>query len=590
MTLAGTLNVSPLSSFAPTNPTGTNVYTLFSSNGGTITNSMTVNLSAMPLSGTYLSYTTGLNTAGTQFNLTATRIANSFNWTGAGTSGGLWTDPANWNVGYVDPISIDTAVFDTSTNPSATVTGSQGAAVLQLNNNGTLSLSGGGSLAVGNITGGGAMSISNAGLSVSGTASNAGGLSVNSGGTLSGSGTVSSLVSLTGGGTLAGSLTYTDGIVATGGTINGAAAVNSTLTVNAGTLSVNTAVSPTLTTVTTGGVLQGSGSINGPVTLLGGTLAGASYGSTVTVGASGGTISGGSYSGYLTVNGALNLGATITTSGATINTGGTLFGQGAGEIDAPVTLNGGTLDGNLVIDSNIAVVGSVGGTINSTGTVNFGPIDNGILTQTGGTLTVNGSLLNSNSMGMPYDLSGGTLTGTGAISYQAPTSADELYIHDGELVTGSLAITTNYLNLYKATMNLNGGAVNIAGGQLNIGLAGNFYTTGAATYTGSSTINLSNSQLKVYRDAVLSGADDQLRRGQLRGDRRHAGPRRLRDQRQPADRSDGGPGLQPGPPQRHGRGRRQPFAGRHAQCRLPAQLRPRHRHLHPLQHHRHADR
>ena len=60
-----------------------------------------------------------------QYNLVATRIANTFTWTNSGSS--QWNTSTNWDVNNgLIPVAVDTAVFNFNNTPSPTVIVSAG--------------------------------------------------------------------------------------------------------------------------------------------------------------------------------------------------------------------------------------------------------------------------------------------------------------------------------------------------------------------------------------------------------------------------------------------------------------------------------
>ncbi len=201
--------------------------------------------------------------------------------------------------------------------------------------------------------------------------------------------------------------------------------------------------------------------------------------------------------------------ATLYASSVVISAGGVLSGNGT--INAPVNLAGGQLTSGsdtLMLDGGNLT--STGGTI--AGTVQFGPTQAWVLTHSSGTLTISGSISDQNSVttgssaAACFDIGGGTVTGNGSISYQSPNSLDGVNVHDGATVTGDLTITTNYLYICNASVSLTGGMVNIDSGQLAVGMASDWTTKNGGTYSGSSTINLTNnSSLVIYAGATVSG-------------------------------------------------------------------------------------
>ena len=107
--LSGTVALNPIAGYA-----AGATYTLFQY-GGTLTGGvggLTLNTSALPTGGlnAYYSYSLDAATSG-QINIVASRAAQAFTWTGAGSDTN-WTTGANWNSGVgLSPVSVDTAVF-----------------------------------------------------------------------------------------------------------------------------------------------------------------------------------------------------------------------------------------------------------------------------------------------------------------------------------------------------------------------------------------------------------------------------------------------------------------------------------------------
>ena len=173
-TLGGaTVNIVPTAGFAST--VGASTYTLMS---GTLSGSVT--MGAEPLSSSYLSYAPSVS--GSAITLTVTRGSNiPFVWSGGGGNTNFG-NTANWNIGYITPISVDTVAFNS--NASVNLDSSYTVSGLSVGSGSIATLGGTGSLTVGSggVSGAGSLAVGGS-LTLNGSvASGFGTVTVNSGG------------------------------------------------------------------------------------------------------------------------------------------------------------------------------------------------------------------------------------------------------------------------------------------------------------------------------------------------------------------------------------------------------------------------
>ena len=332
------VRVNPLPGFASSAGANTyTLWDFTQSNNPTYGGSLSLGGTVPSIPGV-LSGTVTIDNSARKVFATFTRNAGAtFAWTGGGGAAGNWWNSANWDLGFIAPIAgdtanvslagsptIDLAALSAQTGASTFVTLAPTAGTVNLSgsgaiafNNGTLNvatplsvvggqtiqgngtISGGSGTAV-NLAGGtigGSLSVGNVvatGGTIGGTANVTGSLAVNSGsavavnstiapagvtintgGELSGSGTINQGVTLAGG-MLDGSLTVTGNSTSTGGTVAGTPTFNGTINHTAGVLAVNGALGGSGLFTVSGGTVNGSGTTTHAMAInsaaLGGTL------------------------------------------------------------------------------------------------------------------------------------------------------------------------------------------------------------------------------------------------------------------------------------------------------------------------------
>lgn len=303
-----------------------------------------------------------------------------------------------------------------------------------LNNTGTLTAASGGTISWSGTTnsgilnaGSGTLNITSA-LTNSGTVNGAnysGNFTVSGGGIIGGTSTLGSTVTLSGmnyadGATVSGGKISTSGTLAGSATFNGVAN-STTLTANGGghTLAFSGGANSGILDTTNGGALLVSGSVNNSA----GTITGATY--------SGGTsISGGA------LDGASTLGGLLTIDGGTVNLSGSLNG-GALEEDSGSIAVTGALD---VTTANL-----IGGTLDGTGSLTAGELNNGTASNNGIDFDVNGSAAAWGGTATIGDANVGTYdqTAGGEIDFNFAsdwTANDELLATGGVSLDGALGL------------------------------------------------------------------------------------------------------------------------------------------------------
>ena len=338
---------------------------------------------------------------------------------------------------------------------------------------------------------------------------NTGTISQSSSGTLNNTGTISQgtvLGTINNTGTLSGatlSLATISGGTIVGGTLSGSSVSNATN--GAGTLTVTSA--STWSGGTNSGTLLTSGggtlTIQNTLANTGGIVSGA--GGTVSI-ASGGLVNFGNVSGIVTNNGELHQ---------------TTIGDGS----TPTTVTGGTISGLTSANSGNVTNGwnSAGSTFTGTGGTSTwtGGTNSGTLTTAfGGTLSIAGSLTNTNGTvngggGTLTVASGATVTGgtvSGPIGSSGTLNGVTLTGVNltGGTLSGATAINLNTLNglINSGTTTINSGTTTLSGTITNTGstfaVAGGLLVLSGATISGGSITGTASSQGSVQ----LSGLSD----------------------------------------------------------------------------------
>ncbi len=306
----------------------TGSYTLIN-NASALGGTLTLLAANLPLDNTFFTY--GQTEASGTVTLNVTRMAHTYQWTGAGSDTN-WTDGSNWDgpTGYgLYPSSIDTASLNfTATNPATTnVNVDQAASVT-------------------------AMGFTSGSWNVGGQ-----GIAIGSGGlNYQSTGTSVIWAPITGStlNVLAGSLKLQNAQTFSGPVTVGASSGTATLLVDASAALYTPSV-----VINAGGVLSGNGTINAPVTLAGGQLTSGSDtlmldGGNLT--STGGTIAGtvqfgssGAWvlthsSGTLTISGSISDQNSVTTGSPAAACfdigGGTVTGNGSISYQSPNSLDG----------------------------------------------------------------------------------------------------------------------------------------------------------------------------------------------------------------------------------------------------------
>ncbi len=422
----------------------TGSYTLIN-NASSLGGTLTLLAANLPLDNTFFTY--GQTEASGTVTLNVTRMAHTYQWTGAGSDTN-WTDANNWNgpSGYgLYPVNGDTANLNfTATNPT-NVNVDQAASVTAMGfTSGSWNIGGQG-IAIGS-----------------------GGLNYQSTGTS----VISSPITGTTLNVSAGSLKLQNAQTFSGPVTVGASSGTATLLVDASAALYTPAV-----VINAGGVLSGNGTIDAPVNLAGGQLTSGSDtlmldGGNLT--STGGTIAGTVQfgptqawvlthsSGTLTISGSISDQNSVTTGlpaaacfdigGGTVTGNGLISYQSPGSLDGVNVHDGATVTGDLTI------------------TTNYLYICNASVSLTGGTVNIDSGQL---AVGMASDwmtFNGGTYGGSSTINL---TNNSSLVIYAGATLSGQQMIkgdAGSYVQIYAGGTltgnNTINAAVKLAGGTI----------------------------------------------------------------------------------------------------------------------------
>jgi autotransporter-associated beta strand protein len=524
---AGTdiLNLTALSGF------GIGTYNLITASG-TLTNNATFSVNGSN------AFTYAVSASGNNLVLTVTPGNPTLTWIGNVNSNWVVGGPANWNngSGAVAFATNNNVVFDdNSTNLTVAVDngGVTANSVIVANTTGTYNFSGGPVTVTTNVTksqagsvtfnnnvsavittiNGGTFAIGSTSSYTSTTKVDVNGstlqllgtlttpaLNINTGSTLTGTGTVTGNASVTGTGVinLTSPASITGTLSANGGSWLGTGTVGGLVTVGGGTFTIGSGanlIAPAGVSVT-GGTIGGTATstINGTVTDTAATnggfpgiIAGAASG--VTVNAPGTTFTASdlnTYGGPTTITAG-------TLSITKIVNGGAASGIGASpSAAANLVLDGGTLQyagPAATTDRNFTITAGKTGTLDVTNTLTISGASastTGALTKVGaGTLTLTGSNLHSGgttvSVGtLLANNATGSATGTGAVTVAAGATLGGT----GFVVPNTGSVTTNTVSIAGV---VSPGSPSSAVGTLTLGSAANNAT---ATVTGSYQFNL----------------------------------------------------------------------------------------------------
>ncbi len=447
----------------------TGSYTLIN-NASSLGGTLTLLAANLPLDNTFFTY--GQTEASGTVTLNVTRMAHTYQWTGAGSDTN-WSDGSNWDgpTGYgLSPSSIDTASLNfTATNPATTnVNVDQAASVT-------------------------AMGFTSGSWNVGGQ-----GIAIGSGGlNYQSTGTSVIWAPITGStlNVLAGSLKLQNAQTFTGQVTVGASSGTATLLVDASAALYTPAV-----VINAGGVLSGNGTIDAPVTLAGGQLTSGGDALMLDGGnltSTGGTIAGTVQfgptqawvlthsSGTLTISGSISDQNSVTSGSSAAACfdigGGTVTGNGSISYQSPYSQDGVNVHDGATVTGGLTI------------TTNYLYICNASVSLTGGTVNIDSGQL---AVGMASDWTtknGGTYGGSSTINL---TTNSFLAIYAGATLSGQQTINCDagsYVQIY-AGGTLTGAStidsqLKLSGGTLTGGATVNGNVTSTGGTLGNVTVN-----------------------------------------------------------------------------------------------------
>ncbi|KIT15151.1 hypothetical protein [Jannaschia aquimarina] len=581
VTNAGTLNVTGGTLEAGSGVINNNALTI--SDGATLDGAVT-NTSNLTVAGTVGALTLNggvANVTGTVDGQTTVRNGARLDVAGAALQGGTTVD-----AGALVNIDGDTSVAGSLTN-RGTIDGTTSGSVLNLNvrdtftNEGTVRNDGGSetfvvdagtfvlsdtSVVSGNVELRGAIRnegtiVYNEDTELFGNLENAPGGDIDVSAELDATGRFISnegTFDVTGTGSVVGVETFTtagSGVttIAAGGVIEGGEVVNQSAgsgpipgLSNAGTIDADLSNEAGATAVSTG-IITGDVANEGTLTA-GGTIGGQLTGAGETELSGNLTVAGGvATAGDLTVAS----GQTLTTpsvtmrSGGALNLDGTVAGSVTGEAGSGLTINDGTVTGNLVVGGTGALSGSIGGnaTVATGADLTFGGATSiGGVLNTGGTTTiaaatsVENGVTNSGTLAVNAALDGdvesdGTLTFgagssvSGSVNVQGGTA-----VASGDLSVGSVVAVAASGDLTVAG-DLTGNLLNTGTAVLDGDVTGNVTSTGTTTFTGPATVDgslgvdngMTTGSVLAVTNGVSVGANGMLTADTLLGSVTNAG-------------------------------------------------------------------
>ncbi|HVM62067.1 MAG TPA: autotransporter-associated beta strand repeat-containing protein [Verrucomicrobiae bacterium] len=271
--------------------------------------------------------------------------------------------------------------------------------------------------------------------------------------------------------------------------LNGAGTITGTATVTAGSFDLNgKGLFDSLMVVTSGGVLTNStagASVNGAINLQNGVMSGQLVTNAATLSGSGtvsaplvnsatGVIT--ANSGLLTVSGALTQNGTVN-----VAAGSTLNVQQAFNNSGSLNMQGGLLEGGTVTVTS-------GDNISGFGTISNAIINQGLITATGGTLTLAGSALTAQTGSGINVASGGTLNVASDWSDSGTLNVSGTLIGGTVTNIGSTGTLSGSGTITAFVVNQ--GRVNWGGTMSSyLQTAGSLTLSGNATFTGNATIS-----------------------------------------------------------------------------------------------------
>ncbi|MCG7504043.1 hypothetical protein L4923_03330 [Mesorhizobium sp. IRAMC:0171] len=506
--------------------------TLTINNGGTATNNETVSGLVTVEEGGALTNTTGsglnggLVNSGTSINHRGGTITTVVNTDGTFTNAGTVTETLEVNGGIVTNLGTGELHGAVTVNGGELINDNRIFGTLTINNGGT---------ATNNETVGGLVTVEEGGALTNTTGSGLNGGLVNSGTSINHQGgTITTIVNTDG--TFSNAGTVTETLEVNGGIVTnlGTGELHGAVTVNGGELINGNVISSTLT-VNSGGRVTNNELVFGLATVnVGGTLNNRTDGQL-----SGGLVNFGTSTNALdaTIASVVNNAGTLSNSGTVTGTlevnNGTVTNNAIGRIQGAVTVNGGELINNNLINSTVTVnnggkitnsavvVGLTtvndGGILNNNsgshldgGLVNFGTSVNVAGGSIAGVINNAGTFTNSGTVAGAATISGGTITNTGQITGVTTVDAggtlnnyaggrlDGGLINSGVSVNaadGSVANVVNNAGTFTnsgtvAAATVNGGTLsnlNLISGTLTVNNGGAATNTG--TISGLATVN-----------------------------------------------------------------------------------------------------